>query len=236
METTRSIDEHLNRHGRTRDDVSTSKSKYGSHRPLTGTISASSLTTGGHRRSHLSLSSRYSTSDSRLSSSFDNVNNPRRSSRSKRRLPHLDLSLDSNPKGFRHGRHDPNSTTESTEDEDRTSADEYSTEDDAESSLRSREGAGKGRGIEQHQSLNCSLNSSGSYVDKAVEELVTTERTYVRDLHDVIQVAVLVAFVTNHKCQTPLHGHWLRTCCTTPPTDELTTVLQLVVQQIHPNG
>jgi len=36
------------------------------------------------------------------------------------------------------------------------------------------------------------------------------------------------------KCQTPLHGHRLRTCCklTTPPADELTTILQLVVQQI----
>jgi len=33
-------------------------------------------------------------------------------------------------------------------------------------------------------------------------------------------------------CQTPLRGHWLRTCCTTPPTDKLTTILQLVVQQI----
>ena len=38
---------------------------------------------------------------------------------------------------------------------------------------------------------------------------------------------------TSTKCQTPLHGHRLRTCCTTPPTDELTTILQLVVQQIH---
>ena len=37
----------------------------------------------------------------------------------------------------------------------------------------------------------------------------------------------------NAKCQTPLHGHRLRTCCTTLPTDELTTILQLVVQQIH---
>jgi len=27
-------------------------------------------------------------------------------------------------------------------------------------------------------------------------------------------------------------GHRLRTCCTTPPTDKLTTILQLVVQQI----
>jgi len=34
------------------------------------------------------------------------------------------------------------------------------------------------------------------------------------------------------KCQTPLHRHRLRTCCTTPPTDKFTTVLQLV-QQIH---
>jgi len=34
------------------------------------------------------------------------------------------------------------------------------------------------------------------------------------------------------KCQTPLQGHRLRTCCTTPPTDKLTTILQLVVQQI----
>jgi len=36
----------------------------------------------------------------------------------------------------------------------------------------------------------------------------------------------------NPKCQTPLHGHRLRTCCTTPPTDKLTTILQPVVQQI----
>jgi len=34
------------------------------------------------------------------------------------------------------------------------------------------------------------------------------------------------------KCQTPLHEHRLWTCCTTPPTDELTTILQLVIQQI----
>jgi len=26
-------------------------------------------------------------------------------------------------------------------------------------------------------------------------------------------------------CQTPLHGHRLRACCTTPPTDKLTTTL-----------
>jgi len=30
------------------------------------------------------------------------------------------------------------------------------------------------------------------------------------------------------KAQTPLHGHRLRTCCTTPPTDELTTILQQI--------
>jgi len=30
------------------------------------------------------------------------------------------------------------------------------------------------------------------------------------------------------KAQTPLHGHGLRTCCTTPPTDELTTILQQI--------
>jgi len=39
------------------------------------------------------------------------------------------------------------------------------------------------------------------------------------------------------QCQTPLHGHRLQTCCTTPPilppTDNPTTILQLVVQQIH---
>ena len=35
------------------------------------------------------------------------------------------------------------------------------------------------------------------------------------------------------KCQTPLHEHRLWTCCTTPPMDELTTMLQLVVQQIY---
>jgi len=34
------------------------------------------------------------------------------------------------------------------------------------------------------------------------------------------------------KCQTLLQGHRLRTCCTTPPTDKLTTILQFVVQQI----
>jgi len=30
------------------------------------------------------------------------------------------------------------------------------------------------------------------------------------------------------KCQTPLHGHRLRTCCTTPPTDKLTAILQQI--------
>jgi len=32
--------------------------------------------------------------------------------------------------------------------------------------------------------------------------------------------------------QCTLHGHRLRTCCTTPPTDKLTTILQLIIQQI----
>ena len=36
-------------------------------------------------------------------------------------------------------------------------------------------------------------------------------------------------------CQTPLHGHRLRICCTTP-TDELTTILQRVVQKFTTNG
>ena len=31
-----------------------------------------------------------------------------------------------------------------------------------------------------------------------------------------------------NKCQTPLHGHRLRTCCTTPPTDKLTSILQQI--------
>jgi len=189
METAQSIDEHLNQHGRSGSDVPAAKSKYGSHKSLSATNSASD----GHRKSHPLLSSRYSNSDSRLSSSFDNLSNPKRGSRFKRRVPRLDLSLDSNPKGLRHGRQDPNSTTESTEDEDRTSADEYScsTEDDADCSLRHGEGDAKGGDIRQHESINCSVNSTSSYVDKAVEELVTTERTYVRDLHDVIQVGVI---------------------------------------------
>jgi len=37
-------------------------------------------------------------------------------------------------------------------------------------------------------------------------------------------------FIPSHaisakQSQTPLHGHRLRTCCTTPPTDKLTTIL-----------
>jgi len=38
--------------------------------------------------------------------------------------------------------------------------------------------------------------------------------------------------IKSGKCQTPLHGYRLRTCCTTPPTDELRTILKLFVQQI----
>ena len=194
METTQSIGEHLDQHGS--GSVPTCKSKYGSHSSLASTNSASSLATPaqhGHRKSHPSLSSRYSASDSRLSSSFDNVKNPKRTSRNKNRLRRLDLSLDSNPTALGRGRHDPNSTVESTEDEDRTSGDDYSTEDDGDSSLRPGEGDGRGGNVELRESVNSSVNSSTSFVDKAVEELVTTERTYVKDLHDVIQVAV-VAF------------------------------------------
>jgi len=44
---------------------------------------------------------------------------------------------------------------------------------------------------------------------------------------------VTIKIVYGPKCQTPVHGHRLQTCCTTPPTDELTTILQLAVQQIH---
>jgi len=199
MESAQSIDERLDQHGSTDVDVPTSKSKYGSHSSLTSTNSASSLATPvqlSHRKSHPLLSNRCSASDSRLSSSVDNLQNPKRSSRSKNRLRRLDLSLDSNPVGLRRSRHDPNSSTaESTEDEDRTSADEYSTEDDSETSLRQREGAGEGGGNnELNKSINSSLNSSTFFVDKAVEELVTTERTYVKDLHDVIQVAVPLVF------------------------------------------
>jgi len=61
----------------------------------------------------------------------------------------------------------------------------------------------------------------------------------------ILVLVVIVVVITIYKatdehhgpianmCQTPLHGHRLRTCCTIPPTDELTTILQLVVQQIH---
>lgn len=188
METAQSIDDHLDQRSNTRS------SKHAGHRSLTATNSASSLTTPTeqqlHRKSHPPLSTRYSASDSRLSSSLDNVKNPKKSLRSKNRLRRLDLSLDS---ANRHGRHDPNSTLESTEDEDRTSADEYSTEDDGDGGLRSVEGDGEGGNSELRESVNSSLNSSSSsFVDKAVEELITTERTYVRDLHDVIQVAQLL--------------------------------------------
>jgi len=199
METTQSMNKRPDFHSSTSVDVPTSKSKHGSHSSLTSTNSASSLSTPdqhGHQKSHPLLSSRISASDSRLSKSFDNAKNPNRSSKSKNRLHRLDLSLDSNAAGHRHGRHDPNSTTESTEDEARTSADEYSTEDDAENSLGPGGRDREGRNIEPppsaSQSLSCSLNSSSSYVDKAVEELITTERTYVKDLHDVIQVTILV--------------------------------------------
>ena len=33
-----------------------------------------------------------------------------------------------------------------------------------------------------------------------------------------------VSHTLRPKCQTPLHAHRLQTCCTTPPTDELTTI------------
>lgn len=182
MATTQSIDERLDQHGSSGVDVPTSKTKYGSHSSLPCTSSTSSLTTPSqrhHRKSHPTLS------DSRLSSSLDNVKNPKRSSRSKNRPLQLNLSLDSNTTALRHSRHDANSTVESTEDEERTSADEHSADDDADSSLRHGEGG-------HIESVNSSLNSSMFFVDKAVEELITTERTYVRDLHDVIQVRVVV--------------------------------------------
>jgi len=44
---------------------------------------------------------------------------------------------------------------------------------------------------------------------------------------------VLTSLSGDRKTQAPLHGYRLRICCTTPPTDELTTILQLVVQQIR---
>ena len=39
--------------------------------------------------------------------------------------------------------------------------------------------------------------------------------------------------ITRAPISAKLHYTDKRTCCTTPPTDELTTILQLVVQQIH---
>jgi len=45
----------------------------------------------------------------------------------------------------------------------------------------------------------------------------------------ISRAPVGVAAEVTNKCQTPQRGHRLRT----PPTDELTTILQLVVQQIH---
>jgi len=192
MTTTESVDDHLDQRGGT-DDVPISKSKYGSHSSLPSTTSTSSLTTPTHRhrKSHPTLSSQTSASDSRLSNSSDDVKNQKRTSRPKHRLQRLNLSLDLNPRGVHHGGQDPNSTNESIEDEDRVSADEeYSTEDDAESSVQPRGGSQQGGNTELNESANRSVNSSVSFVDKAVEELITTERTYVRDLHEVIQVTV----------------------------------------------
>jgi len=183
METTQSVDDHLEQHGGSDVDVATSKSKFGSHDSLPSASSTSSSTTPhqhGLRKSHCSVS------DSRLSCSVDNLKNPNRTSRP--RLRKLDLSLDSNPGRHRHTGHDASSATE---DEDRTSADEDSAEDEGDRSVRHGGRDGGGGKIE----LNESANRSAFYVDKAVDELVTTERTYVRDLHEVIQVAVLVLTV-----------------------------------------
>jgi len=169
-------------------DVATSKSKFGSHSSLTSTSSLVTPDQNGRRQSHPLLSNRCSASDSRLSNSCDNAKSSKRTSRSaKNRLRQLDLSLDSKPAPLRQ-----NAVESTTEDEDRTSTDDDSaTEDDGENSLS----VGGG-----NAELNASLNSSSfSYVDKAVEELVTTERTYVRDLNDVIQVAV-VTFADEVMC------------------------------------
>ena len=190
MEITRSVGDHLDQHGSSSVDVSTSKSKRGSHTSLASTNSASSLNTSGQlgqQKRHPLLTSRCSSSDSKLTGSVDNLKNSKRTSRSKNQL-RLNLSLDSH----RHGRNDPNSTVESTEDEDRTSADEYSTEDDGDTSSKVSGESGSRDG-ELQKSVD---RSSAFFVNKAVEELVTTERTYVNDLHDVIQVQFLaVAFV-----------------------------------------
>ena len=183
METAQSTDDRLEHHGSTEVEVATSKSKFGSHDSIPLATSAQSSTTPQQRSLR---KSHFSVSDSRLSSAADNVKNPNRTSKS--RLRKLDLSLDSGRQ--RHQGHDASSTTE---DEDRTSADEDSAEDDGE---RLEVRGGEGGKIQ----LNVSVNSSTSYVDKAVEELVTTERTYVRDLHDVIQVAIRVITIPGTVC------------------------------------
>jgi len=54
---------------------------------------------------------------------------------------------------------------------------------------------------------------------------VTYSRT-VRQNCRIIYFAICIA--TRGKAQTPLRGHRLRKCCTTPPTDELTTILQQI--------
>ena len=55
-----------------------------------------------------------------------------------------------------------------------------------------------------------------------------------RSTIDTVVCRTNIAVKTGWMAQTPLHGHRLRTCCATPPTDNLTTILQLVVglQQI----
>jgi len=174
METTQNVDDRLEQHGSTDVNVVISKSKFGSHGSLPSATSTSSSTP----RKHSLQKSQCSISDSRLSSSVDNLKNANRRSR----LRKLDLSLDSHTGRHHHRGHDVSSTTE---DEDRTSADEDSVDEDGE-----RHGGGDGEGGKIE--LSESVNSSTSFVDKAVDELVTTERTYVRDLHDVIQVAVVI--------------------------------------------
>jgi len=185
MDTTQSVGDHLDRHGRNGVETPSSKSKPA----LAATTSSSSLVTPGQRVSQPTLSGRASTSDSRLSQSFDAAKNSRRKSRPKHRLQRLDLSLDSNPGP--HRGHDRSLATESTEDEDRTSGDEDSVDDEAETGLgHGRSDPGSDRSA-LSESANYSVNSSATfYVDKAVEELVTTERTYVQDLQHVIQVVV----------------------------------------------
>jgi len=174
METTPSVDDLADEHGSTDVSVVTSKSRFGSHGSLPSATSASSSTP----RKHSLRKTQCSVSDSRLSGSVDNLKNANK----RPQLRKLDLSLDSNMGRHHHRGHDFSSTTE---DEDRTSADEDSAEEDG---VRPGGGDGEGGKIK----LSESVNSVTSYVDKAVDELVTTERTYVRDLHDVIQVAVIV--------------------------------------------